>query len=412
MEGEITDLGSTVAFNDCIEGIEYHSHFPYASTKLLRGDEIRILVQHQDIFTLPSKSFLYFEGRFLKEDGSGVPTTAKLTNNALAYLFDEIRYELCGVEVDRVRNLGVTSTLKGMISFTGGSTMEHVGWCCPTSDSLGIVSDDGYFNVCLPLYQLLGFAEDYQKIIVNVKQELILIRSRSDENSYVSKRGSSAHSEKARIELTKLYWKLPYVSVNEFTRLTLLRRLKSEKVVSVAFRSWELFVYPLLPSTQRQVWAVKTSNQMEKPRYIVLAFSSDRINNLEKDASQFDHCNISNVKVYLNSKCYPYDDLNVDFERNRFAILYYMYNNFQNSYYPGRYPTEPLLSLKNFKEKAPLIVIDCSKQSESIKSGPVDVRLEFDASKAFPAETTAFCLIIHDNLVEYNPLTSILRKRI
>ena len=53
----------------------------------------------------------------------------------------------------------------------------------------------------------------------------------------------------------------------------------------------------------------------------------------------------------------------------------------------------------------PLIIIDCSKQNKSVKFGPVDFRLEFESSGNFSGNTTAFCLIIHDRIIEYKPIS-------
>jgi len=39
----------------------------------------------------------------------------------------------------------------------------------------------------------------------------------------------------------------------------------------------------------------------------------------------FDHCNLTNVKLYLNFEFYLYDDLNLDFNKRRVAILYDMF---------------------------------------------------------------------------------------
>jgi len=39
-----------------------------------------------------------------------------LGNNCVAFIFDEIRYELNGVEIDRNRNVGITSTLKNYVT--------------------------------------------------------------------------------------------------------------------------------------------------------------------------------------------------------------------------------------------------------------------------------------------------------
>jgi len=43
-------------------------------------------------------------------------------------------------------------------------------------------TEEGYFNFCMPLSMLLGFCEDYKRLIVNARHELILIRARNDYN--------------------------------------------------------------------------------------------------------------------------------------------------------------------------------------------------------------------------------------
>lgn len=164
----------------------------------------------------------------------------------------------------------------------------------------------------------------------------------------------------------------------------------------------------MLPTTTKHVWPIKTSNQLEKPRYVILGFQTARKNASTKDASKFDHCNIRDVKLFLNSQSYPYGNLNLNISRNQYALIYEMYTNFQTSYY-GKDP-EPLLTKQKFLEDAPLYIIDCSKQNESIKSGPVDIRIEFESSEQFPDQTAAYCLVLHDRIIEYNPLSNNVRK--
>ena len=98
---------------------------------------------------------------------------------------------------------------------------------------------------------------------------------------------------------------------------------------------------------------------------------------------------LSEINLHLNSQCNPYGNLNLDVSNNQFALLYDMYCRFQTVYYEKE--TEPLLSKTKFLNDAPL-VIDCSKQSEILKIGPVDVRLYFESYANFPAETTAYSL--------------------
>jgi len=52
------------------------------------------------------------------------------------------------------------------------------------------------------------------------------------------------------------------------------------------------------------------------PRFVIIGFTlnGEVITN-----------NLSNLKVHLNSKSYPYDKLNVDLSKNQYAHLYEMY---------------------------------------------------------------------------------------
>ena len=140
----------------------------------------------------------------------------------------------------------------------------------------------------------------------------------------------------------------------------------------------------------------------------MLGFQTNRKNKTNKNASRFDHCSITDVKLYLNSQCYPYGNLNLTMSQNQYALLYDMYANFQATYY-GKDP-EPWLQKNEFLEYAPLFIIDCSKQNESLKFGPVDIRLEFESKNNFPVGTSAYCVILHDRIVEYNPISGGVEK--
>ena len=85
-----------------------------------------------------------------------------------------------------------------------------------------------------------------------------------------------------------------------------------------------------------------------------------------------------------------------------------MYSRFQQSYYNKT--NNPLLTPDKFKDIAPIVVIDCSKQNESVKSSTVDIRVEFEFEKNVPDNTTAYCLILHDTIVTYTPLTGMVKR--
>ncbi|XP_057337587.1 uncharacterized protein LOC130675763 [Microplitis mediator] len=409
---EILNIQQPIIFDESIAHYEAHAHLPYASSTFNNSDEIRIAVQHQDLCLLPSKSTLHIYGKLTKADGTAVSATTQMVSMAVCHMFEEIRYELNAVEIDRNKNVGITSLMKGYASLSPAqqNTLENAGWIIAGNVNK-LHNDHGYFDVSVPLSLLLGFAEDYQKVIINAKHELILIRSNADLNAYVvAAPAAGANPEAVKITLQKIEWIVPYVTMSDKQKIQVLNFITNDPAISISFRAWELYEYPLLPNTSKHIWTVKTSTQLEKPRFVILGFQTERKNDATKNASEFDHCDIRDIKLFLNSQSYPYGNLNLNIANNQYALLYDMYINFQISYY-GKEP-EPLLMKKQFLEKAPLYIIDCSKQNESIKSGPVDIRLEFESVNQFPNQTAAYCLIIHDRIIEYNPISSSVRKLI
>lgn len=135
-----------------------------------------------------------------------------------------------------------------------------------------------------------------------------------------------------------------------------------------------MYEYPILSKTTKHSWSVKTTSQLEKPRYVIVGLQTDRKNVKTRNCSLLDHCNLTNVTLFLNSQYYPYESLNLKFNESKYSILYEMYTKFRQSYY--NLPADPFLDINIFRDKAPLFVIDCSRQNENLKTGPVDVRLE------------------------------------
>lgn len=145
----------------------------------------------------------------------------------------------------------------------------------------------------------------------------------------------------------RIQWGMPHVQVSDAEKLRLLRYIDNRKPIELIFRSWELYEYPALPTTDKHVWTVKTSTNVNKPRYVILGFQTGKKNSITSDMSRFYHCGIYDLKVYLNSECFPYEILNIDIEKNKYAVLYDMYTRFQESYYHDRMSSaSPLLSFE------------------------------------------------------------------
>ena len=99
---------------------------------------------------------------------------------------------------------------------------------------------------------------------------------------------------------------IPYNKPADQRKIYLLNLIARDTRIPISFRTWELYEYPLLPATSKQIWTVKTSTQLEKPLYVVVEVQTARENSVNKNASHFDHCNIRRIKLFLNSQSYPY----------------------------------------------------------------------------------------------------------
>lgn len=400
---EILNLTAPLLEDESLTRYEYHNVIPYSSNVFNPNDEIRIVLQQQDIITLPSQSRLYIEGTLKKTENLPFNIEDGLDDNAMSHLFSEIRFELNGIVIDRVRNPGITSLLKGLVSFTTKDEANLENSSFKIQDK-----QNENFCFCIPLKMILGFAEDYRKVLFNVKQELILVHARSENNAILD----TAGNKQITLSLNTVQWQVPFVSVNDQYRLNFLNLIQKNIPIEISFRTWKLYEYPNLSEATSSIsWPVKLTSSQEKPRFVIVGFQTERKDNIRKSSSAFDHCNIRQMRLFIGSECYPYVPLTADFSKNQTAVLYENFINFNKNYYHDRVDdSSPTISREKFIDKYPIWVIDCSRQNEIVKSGSVDIRLDIDAKENFPANTNAYCLIISDSLVEYVPFTGIVRQ--
>lgn len=114
MSEEILRIKSPIGDN--ITNLQYHTYTPY-TTSYNNNDEVRIAIQAQDLYVLPSQSYLQIDFSVTENDNEAIraavaeaAATAANLNNPLhiafvhgfiSHLFSEIRYELNGIEIDK-----------------------------------------------------------------------------------------------------------------------------------------------------------------------------------------------------------------------------------------------------------------------------------------------------------------------
>lgn len=385
--------------DNTIIGKQWHSYTPF-TTSYDNNDEIRIAIQSQDLFVLPSESYLLIDIEGAAKTGATDQQEAQFVHNFFAFMFNEIRYELNGIEIDRTKNAGITSTMKKLVATR--LTDKYAADMLQDAEYKKLLP--GKKSYVVPLRFLLGFAEDYNKVVMNAKHELILTRSRVNTNALYS-----AH-DCYFLKITKIQWKMPHITLADNAKLKMLKYLERERTISMHFRGWDLYELPAIPQTSRHIWSVKTTSQANKPRYVIVGFQTGRSDNIRTDSSRFDHCNITDVKLFLNTACYPYDNMKLDFEKNDYHEIIMQFFEIQKSYYNGAEAYNPIgVSYKVFKEHC-LFTFDCTRTEDSLVNSAVDVRIEINANKNIEANTQAFCLIITDRMMEYSPFNGIVTK--
>ena len=67
---DILKFTDSPIIDESIEEYTYHEYEPITGTSLNNGGAIRISIESQNVFTHPSESYLIFEGRLTKADGT------------------------------------------------------------------------------------------------------------------------------------------------------------------------------------------------------------------------------------------------------------------------------------------------------------------------------------------------------
>lgn len=135
------------------------------------------------------------------------------------------------------KNVGLSSILKMC-------TAIHESDCATSELASNLTNKDVEMRThqfIMPLKRVLGFCDDYRKIVMNAKNELILIRNLKDIYSY------TVASESSNIEITKFQWKMLHFTFSDHAKLKMLKYLEKKQSISIAYRSWNFCEMPKLP---------------------------------------------------------------------------------------------------------------------------------------------------------------------
>ena len=412
MSESILQIREKPEVDESIRNYEYTDYQPISGSQLNSSGRITITIENTDDFYHPRHSWLLVEGDLVKVAAEGRyqdNDLITLTNNALAYLFSNITYSLGGAEIESVNHPGFATTMLGLLKYSQnyakGPGLIHAWY--PDTSTVAEVANVGFlarhnliitkpnpkgsFSFVLPLEHIFGFCEDYDKVIYGLRHTLSMVRTSDNDAIF-----RAAGVDPAKVKLSRISWIMPKVLPNDEMKYKLYKSIESKDVIDVAFRHRQCQIVEL-PQSTTMSWRLGVRMAPHKPRYIVIGIQQNKSDNQQLNASLFDHSNVVNMSVVLNSTKYPPLDANANFTKYQFAQFYKYMTEFTRDYYG----MDSLISGSAihpiaYKELTPLFVFNVTKQSERLNQGVVDITVEMQFSANVAANTKAYALVISD----------------
>lgn len=391
-----------------IYALDYFPFNPIQGTQYNTPGIIQIDIQNQDEYFLPHKSWLQFDLSLKKSDGTRWvdANNVTLVNNAIMHLFQNIKYLLGGNEIETLNHPGEATTMMGLLKYDKSYCGLSECWALDNNNAIAdnegfkqrkayilalAAPNKGDVSFAVDLEHFSGFAEDYDKVIFGQRQSLQFNR-KANSNDAIYRDGNV----EGKVEIKKITWWMARVkpSVFEETRLGQLN-LAKEQAIDLWFRSRQCSMITIPLGTSNYTWnlGVKT----ERPRFVVVGFQRARAGQLTNNAL-FDHSNVANMKVRINSAEFPTIDVNSDFGSNQYGGWYKRFMDFKRSFYSvDKMVSCTAVDIKAYKDLYPLYVFDASRQVETQGNSTVlDISVHMNFNVALATDTQAFALVISD----------------
>ena len=427
---DILQITEDIPVDDSIYDYEYKEYNPIVGTNLNRGS-IVLTIESQDIYTHPSESFLIIEGQLVinaNNNAYGNNDIVTLINNAIMYLFSDVRYHLASHEIEVLQNPGQATTILGALKYPddfsksqglnqlwvkdenmGNAEIDDTqlnynnGYFIRHKYIIGAPFPKGTFSIKIPLKHFLGFCEDYKKILYGMQQRLTLTRT-NDDNAIFRANAVAV----GKINIQRIRWFMPHVIPSDAYRLQLDKIIEKKEKIPVGYRMLQCDSTQVPENQKTFTWRLGVKSSPDIPRFIIIGFQSGKNNLQEQNPAIFNHLFVRNIYVTLNAKRYPDTDYDNDFTKNQFSRIYGDAALFRKKFFNmdelvsncGINPTE-------FKNLYPLYVFDVTKQSEKLKTSVSDIHVKafFDKDPAGvnnpPINTIAYAVIISDRLFHF-----------
>ena len=425
---DILQITEDIPVDDSIYEYEYKEYNPIVGTDLNRGS-IVLTIESQDIYTHPAESFLVIEGELRRRaravDGAvqyyADDAVVTLINNAMMYLFSDVRFHLASHEIEVLQNPGHATTILGLLKYpddfnksfgmnqlwvkdenTGAAEIRvaqaifNKGFAIRRDYIITSPNTNGKFSFKIPLKHFLGFCEDYKKILYGMQQKLTL--TRTNDNNAIFRTGA----DEGEVYLERIRWFMPHVIPSDAYRLQLDKIIEKKEKIPVGYRMLQCDSSQVPATSTNFTWRLGVKSSPDIPRFIIVGFQTDKNNSQAFNPAIFDNLNVRNIYVTLNAKRYPDTDYDNDFTENHFSRLYGDAALFRKKFYNmDELVSNCGINPQEYKTIYPLFVFDVTKQSEKLKTSVSDIHIKASFGNNPGNNTMAYAVIISDRLFHF-----------
>ena len=121
-----------------------------------------------------------------------------------------------------------------------------------------------------------------------------------------------------KVSLDKISCFMPHVIPADAENFTIYKTIESKVKLPVAYRTRQCDMLSV-PESTRFTWRLSVRTAPEKSKFSIVAFQTAKDGDQTKNPSTFDHVNLTNAYVTLNSDRYPAVDFKLLFANQKFS---------------------------------------------------------------------------------------------
>src|SRR5258708_848072 len=252
---EMLDIKDPLRFDESISEINYFEYTPQTQANNNRaGHKIKIEINAEDAYTLPSRSYISITGQIKRIDNDNPYAADReitLINNAMMYLFSLVKYELGSTTIESINYPGQITSMLGYLTYPDDFSTSAGLKCCWSKDTTNNADSKKYvasplsaagaaiaagfftpsenpnynqgfavrkahlfnsdplgcFTFHIPLDHIFGFGE-YKKLIYGQKHTLTLTRTSDTEALFRSDTPTNG-----KVVISDIMWHMPQVQL-------------------------------------------------------------------------------------------------------------------------------------------------------------------------------------------------------